>query len=638
MKFRKKESEARRSSRWLVILFIVVVLGMVFVTNAVMALVWKAVTFGATFPAGFFESNTFLVFLYVFGSCAIETLALKKGGDVLAERAGGIELDKPDNIYEKRLRNVVMEVAVATGIRPPRVFVLNQEEAINAFAAGWDTQDAVIAVTRGATERLTRDELQGVVAHEFSHILNGDMRLNMRLMSMVFGLQMLYNYGHEIVDRVDDALGASFRFGVVFAGAGYVIGYTLMAIGWVGWLAGSILSASVSRQREYLADASAVKYTRFVDGLAGALRKIAYQQQNQRGQLIAVHDVVQMAPLFLHFEADGKWLATHPSIAERLKHLGVSYTKFQQKDDVQSFKKDQFMPARLLAGGELTPHLKMAAARWGGVDVTKSGAVDRRKEVLSIEVPQGNHMTQIKAELYLKAHMDLNTLRAAIMAFWVPAGDKGQENKWKEIWQSSSEGQVPYKVLVSVQDLAPIMYEPVFEQLAMRMQTFELKERIQLVAQAEKLYLNQLNSRPIDWLRLAVLAYWMGEFRESMSSKYVQMHEIQSSVALITSFMANALNLDEQEQWTCNVLQDLELTGQYQEHVTREQLDQAVRDIHDGVSLFAPILIKVWLKQWRGVAISRADNISQHDIDVFRLMCALLDTVCPEEILRHYDT
>ncbi|MGL4668301.1 MAG: M48 family metalloprotease, partial [Saezia sp.] len=628
---RKKGSQALKSSRQLIILFMMMVLGMVFVTNAIFALVWKVATWGSDFPLGFFEANTFIVLLYVFGSWAIEIIELKKGGCVLAERAGGVELETPDNIYEKRLRNVVMEVAVATGIKPPAVFLLTQDDAINAFAAGWDKRDAVIAVTRGSMERLTRDELQGIVAHEFSHIINGDIRLNMQLMSMVLGLQMLYNYGSAIVEKGEQS--TVLYGGLIIAAVAYLIGYAFMAAGWLGWLAGAILSAAFSRQREYLADACAVKYTRLVDGIAGALRKIAYQQQEARAYLRA-KETEKMAPMFLHFENSSKWLATHPSLAERLKHLGVSYTKFEMKDDVQHFRSDQFIPARLLAGGELSPHLKMAAARWGGVNV-RAKAVDSYEPSIAINMPQGNHMAQIKAELYLKSDLSLSVLQAAILAFWVPAGDQHQEEKWKEIWHALGAGQIPYQALMSAQGIEPTLREPLFEELALRMQSFSLDERVQLADRAKQLYLHQKACRPMDWLRLAVLTYWMGEFRESMSNEYTQIRQIESAIVVMSSFMADALGVKNSQKWTQDTLQELDLTGEYCQCIASEQLDAAVRDIHDGVSSFAPILIKTWLRQWQISEVKRDGDALQSNMDVFRLMCALLDTVCPKEVLVH---
>ena len=174
----------------------------------------------------------------------------------------------------RRLRNVVEEMAIAAGTPVPEVYLLPDEEGINAFAAGWSTSDAAVAVTSGALDRLNRDELQGVIAHEFSHVVNGDMRLNIRLIGLLFGILFL------------SVIGRTLLHGSLLAGAGRsrdeksgsnplpVIGFALLVAGGIGVLAGRLIQASVSRQREYLADASAVQFTRQTSGIAGALKKI----------------------------------------------------------------------------------------------------------------------------------------------------------------------------------------------------------------------------------------------------------------------------------------------------------------------------------------------------------------------------
>jgi Peptidase family M48 len=193
--------------------------------------------------------------------------------------------------------------------------VLPRDDAINALAAGWQGEDAVVVVTRGALERLTRAELQGVVAHEFSHIVHGDTRLNMRLVGLVWGLQMIWGLGVSLWS--EDEQGRRH--------AGALFGLGLMAVGSLGWLAGRLLQAAVSRQREFLADASAVKFARHVDGLGGALRKIADQQARRVKGLASAH-AASLAHLLLSSDRAprGGWrrsLATHPPLAERLARL-----------------------------------------------------------------------------------------------------------------------------------------------------------------------------------------------------------------------------------------------------------------------------------------------------------------------------
>ena len=241
--------------------------------------------------------------------------SLRGGGDAVALQMGGVPVpEDATDLNLRRLRNVVEEIAIASGVPVPRVYVLEHEAAINAFAAGYSSSDAVVAVTRGALDRLNRDELQGVVAHEFSHILNGDMRLNIRLVGVLFGILMIGLIGRKIL--------APGRFGGRGKGAGGVLGVALVAIvvGYIGLFFGRMIKAGVSRSREVLADASAVQFTRQAQGLAGALKKIGGLHEgarlNDRGDAEEVShmlfgDGVGFSGLF----------ATHPPLLKRIQAL-----------------------------------------------------------------------------------------------------------------------------------------------------------------------------------------------------------------------------------------------------------------------------------------------------------------------------
>ena len=221
------------------------------------------------------------------GGSLYKVAALSGGGHTVAELLGG-RLLHPDKASpdERRLLNVVEEMAIASGLPVPPVYLLENEPGINAFAAGHTTGDAVIAVTSGTLERLSRDELQGVIGHEFSHILNGDMRLNIRLMGVLFGILVIGLTGWII-------FRSSMGGGYVRMGArddddrkGFnplpLIGLALYVIGYVGVFFGNLIKAAVSRQREFLADASAVQFTRNPDGIAGALKKIGALAEGSR--------------------------------------------------------------------------------------------------------------------------------------------------------------------------------------------------------------------------------------------------------------------------------------------------------------------------------------------------------------------
>ncbi len=315
MRFRRHQEAAHASTRRLIALFVVVLAALVVAVNVALAAVYRlSMPFAGSYPALFFETNTAIVLLFVLGGCWLESLRLREGGAHVARMAGGQPArasgHTPGERLERRLHYIVQELALASRIPPPAAWVLPREDAINAFAAGWSHDDAVIAVTRGALERLTREELQGVVAHEFSHVVHGDTRLNMRLVGLVWGLQMIFLLGRSLSQP--DEFGRR--------PATTLFGWALIVTGWLGWAAGRLLQAAVSRQREFLADASAVQYTRLVQGLGGALRKIAHQSRDHADRLHAAH-AASLAHLFL--STPGRWplWSTHPPIAERLRRL-----------------------------------------------------------------------------------------------------------------------------------------------------------------------------------------------------------------------------------------------------------------------------------------------------------------------------
>ncbi len=320
MRFRHHARTAQQSTLRLLGLFVLVLVLLVLAVNAVLALIVAlTLPFLRGWPTYFFETNTALVLLFMLGGCWIETVRLRGGGQHVARMAGGREAQTTPGgdlgWLERRFAHTVQEMAIASGhAGVPAAWVLPKDDAINAFAAGWGSDDAVVAITRGALERLTRAELQGVVAHEFSHLVHGDTRLNMRLVGLVWGLQMIWGLGLSLWDANEDGR----------RGPGAVFGLGLMAVGSLGWAAGRLLQAAVSRQREFLADASAVKYTRVVDGLGGALRKIAEQQMHGRARLKSSHAASLAHLLLANRSAPAGWRAlwhTHPPLEERLRRL-----------------------------------------------------------------------------------------------------------------------------------------------------------------------------------------------------------------------------------------------------------------------------------------------------------------------------
>ncbi|MGY5510690.1 M48 family metallopeptidase [Vibrio antiquarius] len=246
------------------------------------------------------------------------------GGRGVAESIGGKLISSNTlDAKHRQLLNVVEEMAIASGIPVPPVYVMQEERGINAFAAGMSIDDAVIGVTQGALDSFTRDELQGVIAHEFSHILNGDMRLNTRLIGVLFGITCIAHFGHLVLDnthhtsRVSRSSSDSDKgFAVIM-----LIAIICLVLGWIGTLFGSMIKAAISRQREFLADASAVQFTRNDQGIAGALKKIGSHMAGSSLNTKASDEMSHM--MFGQSKLSGfsGLFATHPPLEERIRRI-----------------------------------------------------------------------------------------------------------------------------------------------------------------------------------------------------------------------------------------------------------------------------------------------------------------------------
>ena len=345
MNFFQHQDDARRKTSQLILLFGLAVVTLIFITTIVVAGLLYYLQGGSSSLAAHQMINTSFVnhlkqllmssaFAWIavgvigviFAGSLFKSFELKRGGDYVAESLGGrlVSRDQAD-AEENKLLNIVEEMAIASGTPVPRVYVL-EEQSINAFAAGRKTSNAVIGVTRGCIQTLNREQLQGVIAHEFSHIHHGDMQLNMRLIAVLHGILLIGLAGQLMLRG-----GSSYSFlrsGRSKKGnSGAVLGLALVAIGFGGVFFGNLIKAAVSRQREYLADASAVQFTRNPQGIAAALLQI-------KRSFSGSHLGAPKASEFSHFYfANGiksffsSMFATHPPIDDRISRIypkGVS--------------------------------------------------------------------------------------------------------------------------------------------------------------------------------------------------------------------------------------------------------------------------------------------------------------------------
>jgi Zn-dependent protease with chaperone function len=338
------------------------------------------------------------------GGALFRTAQLRKGGSAVAELLGGRRVDPASaDPLERVLLNVVEEMSIASGVSVPAIFVMDREAGINAFAAGHTIDDAAVAVTRGALENLTRDELQGVIAHEFSHILNGDMRLNVRLMGLLFGILLLAVVGRGLLrGAMWGGGGRSSRGG---RGSGMqvaALGAVLVLLGYLGVVFGRLIQAAVSRQREFLADAAAVEFTRNPDGIAGALKRIGVAAgagprsspaAGADGSRLEDHHAQEASHLFF---ADGvgkafsRLTATHPPLEERIRRVDPRWDGNWEVPPVRRKGGERRPPVggaavEGMAGGAVFP---AGAALMASAGAPEPRHVDQARALLG-RIPQG---------------------------------------------------------------------------------------------------------------------------------------------------------------------------------------------------------------------------------------------------------
>jgi Zn-dependent protease with chaperone function len=330
MNFFEHQERANQNTFYLIGLFGVAIATMIILLYGAIAWIW---TEKLTWQPELFAIVALGTIACIGSGSLYKLIQLRAGGKVVAEDLGGT-LVQPmtDNAAEQRLLNIVEEISIASGVPVPAVYVLHEEQGINAFAAGFTPSDAVIGVTRGCLETLDRDELQGVIAHEFSHILNGDMRLNLRLIGVLQGILVIYLLGRTLL-RVTDSSGRSSSSNDK-RNAILMMGLAMLAIGGIGFICGRLIKSAVSRQREFLADASAVQFTRNPQGIGNALRKIGgygttseiRNPKAEEASHLFFEEAVETRQGFFGqgkgiFSNFGKAFSTHPPIEERIRRV-----------------------------------------------------------------------------------------------------------------------------------------------------------------------------------------------------------------------------------------------------------------------------------------------------------------------------
>jgi Zn-dependent protease with chaperone function/uncharacterized tellurite resistance protein B-like protein len=332
--FFENQQLARRNTQLLILMYALAVAGVILAVDLLLAVGYTlandalpplaAPSFGARLravPAGVYAWGAAGTALAIFAVSLVNVLRLSSGGKAVAEMVGARRIDPGTREpLERRLVNVVEEMAIASGVRVPAIYVMDGESGINAFAAGYEASDAVVTVTRGTLERLNRDELQGVIGHEFSHILHGDMRLNIRMIGVLAGIVFVGSVGHFLMRNAPDSDSKAAL--PMFGG-----GLALFVIGYTGLFFARLIKAAASRQREFLADASSVQYTRNPDGIAGALDQISLAPG---GALIAGRHAEDLSHMYFGQAITVRLSSlfdTHPPVEERIARANPRFER-----------------------------------------------------------------------------------------------------------------------------------------------------------------------------------------------------------------------------------------------------------------------------------------------------------------------
>jgi Zn-dependent protease with chaperone function len=625
MQFRQHQRAAQRQTVFLLAWFTLLLIALIAAVNLVLAVAYKVfMPFSMGFPALFFETNSSVVLLFVLGGCLVETQRLRDGGGAgVARWLGGREVTDPDDATERRLLNVVDEMALASGQPVPQVFVMPREDAINAFVAGWGAPDLALSVTRGALDRLTRAELQGLVAHEFGHIKQEDLPLHMRLLALVWGLSLVHSYGQSLMAPDDNG---------VVRPLPWLLGLVFATVGWLGWMAGRLLQAAVSRQREYLADASAIQFTRTRDGLGNVLRKLWHDQQMLAGRMRhPAADVV--AAMLVHEPGSQRWLATHPRLSERILRVCGSVLPP--------------LPAPLVRMESVEPRRPRLATSPGEGLLAAQGDTGPADPIRQAEQSRQQRIADDREALMRLRNLSGPTERRLVVLALMMNQRNQREHK---LWQRMAEGvNQPQRILEDVAALLPAHRVPEFERLAAAIASEPLDQRRTLVESARDLLRADGRVSPRERLWWLALRHRMSDksrqpaFMRPVTGQGQSLTELPPDalhyVTALSAYLARFIPAEDSsagQAWLNGVMSRCGRahTGTYSAPPDADALMHALAGVQELSWMLRPLLLKAWVEE----AINHSPNgvLSDDTADALRLSASLIDAPLPPMLEAHY--
>lgn len=640
MNFFESQDRVRKNTTLLVVLFVLAVAALIIMTNLLLMLVFGYINSeqlrdGETLIRQM-DWQTFVavgagVSVVVFAGSLYKIIALSAGGKVVAESLGG-QLIPPNtqDLNQRKLLNVVEEMAIASGTPAPPVYLLANEPGINAFAAGFSPRDAVIGVTQGTIDHLSREQLQGVIAHEFSHIFNGDMRLNIRLMGALNGILILGIVGYYLLRST--SLSGRRRGNDKGGGAILALAVGLMAIGFAGTFFGGLIRASVSRQREYLADASAVQFTRNPNGIAGALKRIGGLES---GSKVENPGAPEVSHAFFAQGISGlmQWLsATHPPLAKRILRIDPHWDgKFDLSDQADSVQDEK-------QAGESATTTRQAAANKVAAVTIGAAVADVMTAMDQIGNPQQeavNSARSLLSELSMAVKEAAREPYGARAVIYSLALDKGQEVRARQLKQLRDHADPDVYALTLTlmpqMDELDIKYRlPVIDIAVPALKQLSLSQY--KLFKGNLIALIEMDSRVdlLEWsLQKILFNHLDGQFFKlaRMKARYSHPGQLKKEIELVLSVMAHAGAQDQSgmEKAFGAAAAALESSGLAllaKNQIRISDLDLALEKLEKLQPLAKSRLLKACV-----TSIGHDQRVSAVEVELLRAFAGVLD--CP---------
>ncbi|MCP4489469.1 MAG: M48 family metallopeptidase [Gammaproteobacteria bacterium] len=622
MNFFEAQDKARRNTSWLVLLFILAVVGLILLTNLLLLGIHAYSQTDQPAPSLYtwqvFSAVSVGVSLLILGGSLYKTMSLSGGGATIAEMLGGSVLPQASTDPQHRqLLNVVEEMAIAAGMPIPKVYLL-ADSSINAFAAGNSPANAVIGVTHGTLTRLNREELQGVIAHEFSHIANGDMRLNIRLTGVLHGILLVGMIGYYILRslRYSRRSSNSKNGGGIAAIA--VLGLGLIVIGYTGTFFGQWIKSAVSRQREYLADSSAVQFTRNKDGIANALKKIG----SSTGSYIESSYAPEYSHAYFANGISSFWLslfATHPPLENRIKQLDPGWD-------------GKFIVARVTPPEASKPATSSAAVALSATILTSAEQAIARVGTLNEENIEYVHQLIITMPPLLRsAAQDAFSARALVYAILVVL-QKDRKSALSSLSQivDPTMYALTEKLLAEIETLQEKFKLPLLELSIGALRELSPNQYVQFKLAVDKIIASDRAINLNEWVIQRFLIQQLDQhfgFRKPARSKYAKLAQVKAEVAMLLSLLANVDHPGDHQAKQAFEAGTIQTGLEWLEFVTLESFKiDTLNHALDKLTQLKPLVKPQLLKACMAVILHN-EKVTTRETELLRTISTCLD--CP---------